>query len=73
MSFKIHNIFTVLMLFLGFGLLYGQDPPPPVNGDPPPPFGFPVPIDQDIWILVLLGLVLGFYFMYKRKFSSSAA
>lgn len=40
--------------------------PPPTNNDPPPPGG-QLPIDDHLWILLLAGLLLGFYILYKRN------
>lgn len=40
--------------------------PPPTNNPPPPP-GVLLPIDDHIWILLLVGLIFGLYIAYKRS------
>lgn len=42
-----------------------QGPPPPANnGDPEGP---QLPIDDNIWILIILGLLFGVYVIFKRN------
>jgi hypothetical protein len=46
--------------------VYSQPPPPP----PPPPCWPPpcnVPINGGLWILLVLGVAMGAYFIYKRN------
>jgi len=44
-----------------------QGPPPPVRGGTRGP---QLPIDDNIWILLAMGIFLGIYIIYKRNRSS---
>jgi hypothetical protein len=47
-----------------------QGPPAPGGGppnNPGPVDDVPVPIDDHIWIVMLLGLILGLYFIFSKK------
>ena len=43
-----------------------QAPPPPSQNRAP---GYP--IDDNIWILIVAGIVFGAYIIYKRKYSTN--
>lgn len=58
MAFLIYNLF--------FLALQASENLPPPNNNPPPP-GPQVPIDGHLWILLIAGLLLGFYKLYKRN------
>ncbi len=76
MIFKPTGTLLITTLFTGSSLLYakdGQTPPPPAAAGPPPPVGLPTPIDQELWFLLVLGVLLGIYILYKKNFSPSAA
>ncbi|WP_144669200.1 hypothetical protein [Dokdonia sp. Hel_I_53] len=75
MSPKLRNFIIVLCLFFVAMLGYGQKgPPPPVTRAAPPPPGLAVPINENILILLVLGVFLGIYFYvikYKKVIKSS--
>ena len=59
------NKFFLVILFL-FGVLEAfsaPSPPMPTGKRPPPPPG--LPIDEDIYIVFVLGLIYGIYFIYN--------
>jgi hypothetical protein len=49
-------------LALGMGMGMGMGPPTPCGGPFPP---CPVPLDKDIWLLLIAGLAYGGYKLYK--------
>jgi hypothetical protein len=59
----------LILLFAWFACVthesYAQ-PFPPQPRAIPPPVGAPVPIDSEIWILVLSGVLLGIFFLIKK-------
>lgn len=59
---QIVKIFVLGLVFLLPNVAMAQSPPPPTG---PPPPGFP--IDANIFILIILGLVYGAYVAYKRR------
>lgn len=52
----------VILLFVSFNNIAAPSPPPPQPQSIPPPVGDPVPIDHEISILFLSGIVLGAFF-----------
>jgi hypothetical protein len=59
------NRFLSIVLFLLCGLSsIAQAPPPPAPAPIPPPS---LPIDDNIYILFALALILGIYLIYKHK------
>lgn len=50
------------MSMLGQSLSGSSGPPPPSNNRGPQ-----FPIDENIWILLAIGLCLGVYIIYKKK------
>lgn len=48
----------------------GQVPPPPGGGTTRGP---QAPIDENIWILIVIGILLGTYMIYKRSRSTNKA
>ena len=63
-------IFVMLYLF-GIITTFSQTPPEPdPQGPPPPPPG--EPIDEHIFILILLGILLGIYIIYRHKLKTKA-
>ena len=69
MGIRLRILFIKMVLLLSCASMFGQGetPPPPNRMGAPPPFGLPMPIDEHIYILVFLGVILGFYFIYKKK------
>ena len=64
------QIVTILSLLLSFlsttsMLAQGSGPDLPEPGRRPPPPE--LPLDQNILILIIAGVLLGIYFIYKRK------
>ncbi|WP_146090711.1 hypothetical protein [Aureitalea marina] len=57
----------LLLLLVPIATAMGQgekEPPPPVNRAPPED---QLPIDDNIWVLLVFGVVLGIYFYYHMK------
>ncbi|KJJ38607.1 hypothetical protein MB09_07925 [Aequorivita vladivostokensis] len=46
----------------------GQGPPPPSQNRPPH-----FPIDDNLWILIVLGILFGAYILFKRNRSINKA
>lgn len=42
-----------------------QGPPPPARGDDPE--GPHLPLDDNIWILLVVGILFGVYILYRRN------
>lgn len=57
-------IFCFVVVILPFVRVFAA-PNPPAPGLPPPPPG--TPINDSIWILIILSIVLGFYNIRKFK------
>ncbi len=57
-------IYNVLMLVIQTAS-GGQGPPPPSQNRGPQ-----LPIDENIWILLIIGVLFGIYIIYKRNRSS---
>lgn len=53
----------LIFLLVSF-IVYAQDVPPPPNNNGPDAPG--LPIDSEIWILLLAGLILGLTVVYRR-------
>ncbi|MCG2429700.1 hypothetical protein [Aequorivita xiaoshiensis] len=57
-------LYTVVFLALQ-SVTETQGPPPPArDGDPEGP---QLPIDDNLWILLAVGLMFGIYILYKRN------
>lgn len=58
-----------LLLLLLFGLIFKSmgAPDPPQPRSIPPPVGAPVPLDSEIWILLVSGVLLGIFFLVKKR------
>ena len=61
-------IFFLLASIFSMGYAYAQGDPPP----PPPTDGgdIPVPIDEHLWVGIILAILLGVYFIYSRRTST---
>ena len=46
----------------------GQGPPPPSQNRPPQ-----LPIDENIWMLLIVGVFFGIYILYKRSRTTDKA
>jgi len=62
-------LFAILSAFSGI-VAFAQDPLPP--GPPPPPGDdIPVvPIDENLFILLLIALLFGIYIIYSHRFKT---
>lgn len=60
-------IFNIVMLVLQAG---SEGPPPP---DPGGTRGPQLPIDENSWILIVFGIILGVYVLYRRKYTTNKA
>lgn len=69
---KASGYFLLLLFLIATSLSWGQTndlPEPQMNSDPggPPPPGLVVPIDTDVYILLIAGLFLGSYFLLLTR------
>ncbi len=60
----VKNISLFLIHFFVHALALGQKMPPPPERSPTPPG---LPIDENILLLILSGLILGFLFLLLKK------
>lgn len=63
---KYHFLITILCFILNVWVCVSQPPPPGEDvpdGPPPPPLG--MPIDDNIWVLGVMGFLLGAYIIHK--------
>ncbi|XDZ56061.1 hypothetical protein FlaCF_3109 [Flavobacterium tructae] len=58
----------VILLFTSYNNIAAPSPPQPQSI--PPPIGDPVPIDNEISILFLSGVILGTFFLNKKRRTS---
>lgn len=59
-----NKLFTIIICLLGvFNIFAAPHPPPPNGKKPPPPPG--LPIDDSLFILLLIAIFLGIYIIYK--------
>jgi hypothetical protein len=56
----------IALFFCFFCKIYASFPPPPQPRSIPPPVGDPVPIDSEILILFISGVLLGIFFILKN-------
>jgi hypothetical protein len=69
MAFRIRSLLLCLVIFGSTVPFYAQNsssPPEPASGIPPAS-GLQLPIDDHIWVLLIMGLFLGIYFLKKEK------
>lgn len=63
---------SLLVFFMGIMSMVAETPPPPLKSPkatpPPPPRGFP--IDDNIYILLIIALLFGVYIVYESKFKT---
>ncbi|GIQ61275.1 hypothetical protein Flavo103_44100 [Flavobacterium collinsii] len=62
---------VVILLFISHINIAAPSPPVPQPQSIPPPVGDPVPIDNEISILFLSGIILGAFFLIKKRKTSS--
>jgi hypothetical protein len=65
---KIRKLKLLLALFICLAFKSYAIPTPPIPQPEaiPPPVGDPAPIDSEIWILMLSGILLGGFFLLKK-------
>lgn len=68
------------MLFIYNFLILGMQGPSGSEAPPQPRPGYvvhgpqdPVPIDDNIWVLIAIGVFFGIYMIYKRNLSTNKA
>lgn len=66
MAPRIKNIFFALVLMVVGTPAYAQEPPVPQRSPVPLP-GLVVPIDENIIVLVALGVIYGIFITRRRK------
>jgi len=64
MASLIYNVLTLVIQTTSAG----QGPPPPSQNRPPQ-----LPIDDNLWILLVGGIILGAYIIYKRSRTTNKA
>jgi hypothetical protein len=62
MKFAPNKILSLVLFFNGTIVCLAQDPPNPSGGPP-----VDLPIDDNLYILFALALILGIYYIYKHK------
>jgi hypothetical protein len=66
--FSKKNFFVIFSVFSGI-TVFAADPPEPLPTDngpgPPPPVG--LPIDQGLFVLLLIALLYGIYVIYRFR------
>ncbi len=60
-------IFLLLASIFSMGYALAQGPPPPDGGDVG---DIPTPIDEQLWVGIILAILLGVYFIYSRRTST---
>jgi hypothetical protein len=63
---KVKKLKLLLALFVSLAYKSFAQPFPPRPRSIPPPVGDPVPIDSEIWILIVGALLLGLFFIRKK-------
>ena len=64
-------IFLIAITLFNMNMVFADSPPmPPPPGIPPVPP--PVPIDSPILFMIIVGALLGFYLISKRKQTTKA-
>jgi len=66
------NKFLIVVLFLFSAVLIAQDDPP-CPGGPCPPVGPELPIDDNLIILLILGISFGIYSIHRYKIKTKAS
>jgi hypothetical protein len=69
---KIRKLKLLLALFVCLAFKSYAAPPLPQPQAIPPPVGDPAPIDSEIWILMLSGVLLGVFFLIQKTKPKSA-
>ncbi len=75
MRFLKFIILIITFTFLEIGDLCSQPGPPGGGGGGTPPCWPPsncTPINNELWIMVLAGLIVGIYFLRKNKLSNTS-
>jgi hypothetical protein len=67
MKIIVNKFFILIAFLIGFvNAFAGPHPPPPNNGKkPPPPPG--LPINDDLYIVLIIALIFGIYVIYKYQ------
>jgi hypothetical protein len=65
-----NKFFINLICLLGVSLAFaGPNPPAPTHKRPPPPPG--LPIDENIFIIVLFAILFGIYIIYRHNLKTN--
>ncbi|MBA4275305.1 MAG: hypothetical protein C0430_00880 [Flavobacterium sp.] len=65
------KLFFVIICLLGVTMAFAvPKPPPPVYRKPPSPPG--LPIDENIFVLVIGAILLGIYIIYRHQLKTKA-
>jgi hypothetical protein len=64
---KIRKLQLLLVFLFGLTLKSMGAPDPPKPNAIPPPVGAPVPLDSGISLLMASGVLLGIYFLLKKR------
>lgn len=67
------NKFLIVVLFLFSAVVNAQDLPVPCTGPNCPPVAPDLPIDDNLIILLLIGILFGIYSIHKYKIKTKAS
>jgi hypothetical protein len=62
-------IFLLLASIFSMGYALAQPPPPDGGGGPGTGPDVPLPIDEQLWVGIILAILLGVYFICSRRTS----
>jgi hypothetical protein len=66
-----YRFFVLIIVFFGIANAYSAPDPPSPKRIPPPPPG--LPIDENVFVLVITAILLGAYVFYKYHLKAKAS
>ncbi len=66
-----NHFFTLMICLLGISDAFAKpNPPTPTYKRPPPPPGLPV--DENLFVLLIIAILLGIYMIYRHQLKTKA-